>query len=68
MKGRVACEISNHELILTELVFENILSNLDPTEIVALLSCCVFQQRIDMDEVSLTPRLKEVGTVYTAKK
>ncbi|CAK8673080.1 unnamed protein product [Clavelina lepadiformis] len=59
MKGRVACEISTHELILTELVFENVLSHLEPTEIVALLSCCVFQQKIDMEAVSLTARLKE---------
>ena len=44
LKGRVACEISNHELIITELVFENAFTNLHPTEIVALLSCFVFQQ------------------------
>jgi len=45
LKGRVACEISNHELILTELVFQNKLTGLQPTEIAALLSCTVFQQR-----------------------
>lgn len=44
LKGRVACEISNHELLVTELVFENILSHMPPAEIVALLSCFVFQQ------------------------
>lgn len=44
LKGRVACEISNHELMITELVFENAFTNLHPTEIVALLSCFVFQQ------------------------
>lgn len=44
LKGRVACEISNHELIITELVFENVFTDLHPTEIVALLSCFVFQQ------------------------
>lgn len=46
LKGRVACEINNHELIITELVFENAFTDLHPTEIVALLSCFVFQQVI----------------------
>ncbi|XP_078603715.1 superkiller complex protein 2-like [Branchiostoma floridae x Branchiostoma japonicum] len=45
LKGRVACEISNHELLITELVFENILTDLQPSEIAALLSCIVFQER-----------------------
>ncbi|XP_041081672.1 helicase SKI2W [Polyodon spathula] len=45
LKGRVACEISNHELMVTELVFENVLSDLPPEEIAALLSCLVFQQK-----------------------
>lgn len=46
LKGRVACEINSHELIITELVFENAFTDLHPTEIVALLSCFVFQQVI----------------------
>ncbi|XP_078343350.1 superkiller complex protein 2-like [Oculina patagonica] len=58
LKGRVACEISNHELIITELVFENAFTNLHPTEIVALLSCFVFQQR-RCSEPSLTKTLEE---------
>jgi len=58
LKGRVACEISNHELIITELVFENAFTNLHPTEIVALLSCFVFQQRRS-SEPSLTKTLEE---------
>ena len=44
LKGRVACGISNHELIITELVFDNQLNDLHPTEIVALLSCFVCEQ------------------------
>ena len=44
LKGRVACEISNHELMITELVFENVFTDLHPADIVALLSCFVFQQ------------------------
>ncbi|GFS05858.1 helicase SKI2W [Elysia marginata] len=45
LKGRVACEMSNHELVVTELVFENALTDLDPAEIAALLSCFVFEMR-----------------------
>jgi hypothetical protein len=38
----VACEISTcNEIILTELVFNNELTNLNPEEIVALLSALV---------------------------
>ncbi|CAB1351333.1 unnamed protein product [Coregonus sp. 'balchen'] len=45
LKGRVACQISSHELLLTELLFENALSTLAPEESAALLSCLVFQQK-----------------------
>ncbi|XP_072561944.1 superkiller complex protein 2 isoform X1 [Paramormyrops kingsleyae] len=44
LKGRVACQISRHELLLTELLFENTLSPLAPEESAALLSCLVFTQ------------------------
>ncbi|XP_006813031.1 superkiller complex protein 2-like, partial [Saccoglossus kowalevskii] len=58
LKGRVACEISNHELIITELVFENILTSLHPNEIAALLSCMVFQER-RCSEPELTETLEK---------
>ena len=45
LKGRVACEMGSHELLITELVFNNILTDRPVQEIVALLSCLVFQQR-----------------------
>ncbi|KAM9119587.1 LOW QUALITY PROTEIN: superkiller complex protein 2 [Pangshura tecta] len=45
LAGRVACEISNHELLLTELVFDNLLAELRPEESVALLSCLVCPSR-----------------------
>ncbi|XP_063216378.1 superkiller complex protein 2 isoform X3 [Bacillus rossius redtenbacheri] len=45
LKGKVACDIGNHELMITELVLHNILLDLQPAEIAALLSCLVFQQR-----------------------
>ena len=44
LKGRVGCEMGSNELILTELVFENKLTDRPPEEIAALLSCMVFQQ------------------------
>uniref|UniRef100_W5LXA7 ATP-dependent RNA helicase Ski2/MTR4 C-terminal domain-containing protein n=3 Tax=Lepisosteus oculatus TaxID=7918 RepID=W5LXA7_LEPOC len=45
LKGRVACELSSHELLLTELLFEGGLSSLPPEESAALLSCLVFTQK-----------------------
>jgi len=61
LKGRVACEISNHELIITEIVFQNKLTGLQPTEIAALLSCCVFQQR-NCSAPNLCPALEKAKT------
>lgn len=45
LKGQVACNIRRHELIITELVFGDILTNLEPPEIAALLSCLVFKNK-----------------------
>ncbi|RUP46089.1 NUC185 domain-containing protein [Jimgerdemannia flammicorona] len=57
LKGRVACEINSaDELILTELILENILADFEPAEIVALLSCFVFQEK-KASEPNLTPKL-----------
>lgn len=40
MKGRVACEMGNqNELLVTEMILNNILSDCPPEEIAALLSC-----------------------------
>lgn len=58
LKGRVACQISSHELLLTELLFENSLSPLAPEESAALLSCLVFTQNTQV-EPHLTNTLKE---------
>eukprot|EP00958_Prasinococcus_capsulatus_P010038 scaffold978_cov392-Prasinococcus_capsulatus_cf.AAC.1 len=66
LKGRVACEInSGHELIATELIFENVLSELEPEEAVSLLSAFVFQEK-DADEPSLTPRLEDARARLTS--
>lgn len=59
LKGRVACQISSHELLLTELLFENILSPLAPEESAALLSCLVFTQNTQV-EPHISHTLQEV--------
>ncbi|XP_035476382.1 helicase SKI2W [Scophthalmus maximus] len=58
LKGRVACQISSHELLLTELLFENALSPLAPEESAALLSCLVFTQKTQV-EPHITNTLQE---------
>lgn len=46
LQGRVACEVTSSEsLLVTELVFQNVLADLTPEECVSLLSCLVFQVR-----------------------
>lgn len=40
---------SAHELILTELILENTLAAYEPEEVVALLSCFVFQEKTDVE-------------------
>ncbi|KAJ8102318.1 NUC185 domain-containing protein [Lipomyces tetrasporus] len=60
LKGRVACEInSGHELIMTELILENFLADYEPEEIVALLSCFIFQEKTQVEIGMVTPRLDE---------
>lgn len=58
LKGRVACEVSSHELLVTELVLDGTLSPLNPDEIAALLSCLVFQHKTQC-EPKLTDTLKQ---------
>ncbi|KIM88714.1 hypothetical protein PILCRDRAFT_2912 [Piloderma croceum F 1598] len=59
LKGRVACEInSTNELVLTELILENTLANYDPEEVVALLSCFVFQEKTDIEPI-IPPKLEQ---------
>lgn len=58
LKGRVACEINSaNELVLTELILENTLAGYEPEEVVALLSCFVFQEKTDIEPV-LPPKLE----------
>lgn len=46
LKGKVACEISTgDELLLTELIFNGMFTDLTPAQCAAVLSCFVFQER-----------------------
>ncbi|KAI8990857.1 rRNA-processing arch domain-containing protein [Mycotypha africana] len=48
MKGRVACEISTgDELLLTEMIFQGVFNDLTVDQAVALLSCFVFDERVE---------------------
>nr|XP_019964175.1 PREDICTED: helicase SKI2W-like [Paralichthys olivaceus] len=68
LKGRVACQISSHELLLTELLFENVLSPLAPEESAALLSCLIFTQNTQV-EPHITNTLQEgIGRVLSVAK
>ncbi|KAF8665387.1 hypothetical protein AX16_000406 [Volvariella volvacea WC 439] len=59
LKGRVACEINSaNELVLTELILENTLANYEPEEVVALLSCFVFQEKTELEPL-IPPKLEE---------
>ncbi|KAF8405647.1 hypothetical protein HHK36_007723 [Tetracentron sinense] len=47
LKGKVACEISSaDELTLTELVFNGVLKDINVEEMVSLLSCLVWQEKL----------------------
>lgn len=62
VKGRVACECNScEELIVTEIVFEGILNDLEPAEIVAALSSLIFQEKaeVDLESSELPTRLKD---------
>ena len=49
---------SANELVLTELILENTFANYDPEEVVALLSCFVFQEKTDI-EPTVPPKLEQ---------
>jgi len=56
VKGRVACEVNTcEELIVTEMVFEGVLNDLEPAEIVAALSSLIFQEKSDNELDSELP-------------
>lgn len=56
VKGRVACEVNTcEEIIVTEMIFEGILNELEPAEIVAVLSALIFQEKTDVELDSELP-------------
>jgi antiviral helicase SKI2 len=67
LKGRVACAMFQHELMLTEILFENVLMDFHPAEIAALLSCLVFQGKSDEGDLVFPPQL-EAGEISSALK
>lgn len=57
LKGRVACEVSTaDELLTSELLFSNALADLSPEELCAVLSCLVCHEKHDEPEPT-EPRL-----------
>lgn len=47
LKGKVACEISSaEELTLTELMFSGVLKDMKVEEMISLLSCFVWQEKL----------------------
>jgi ATP-dependent RNA helicase DOB1 len=46
LKGRVACEISSGDsLVLTEMIFNGVFNDLDVNQVVALVTCFVFDEK-----------------------
>jgi len=69
LKGRVACELTTaagHELLLTELIFDNAFVDMQPAEVAALLSCFMFQTA-RCSEPNLTPHLAKCRDRFVAK-
>ncbi|KAI5065335.1 hypothetical protein GOP47_0020030 [Adiantum capillus-veneris] len=51
LKGKVACEISSaDELVLSELIFKGLLKDVSAEQMVALLSCFVWQEKVKSDQ------------------
>ena len=65
MKGRVGCQMGYREMLVTELVFHDLLTAREPAEIAALLSALVFEQK-RCSEPNLTPVLEKVGAAAAA--
>ena len=58
--------MGSQELMLTELVLDNALTDLPPAEIAALLSCMVFQQK-NCSKPEINERLQVSGMMSTAR-
>lgn len=72
VKGRVACEVNTcEEILVTEMVFEGLFNDLEPEEVVAVLSALVYQEKNSEEEldselpdklVSCCKRMKTIAT------
>ena len=60
LKGRVCCEInSNHEILLTDLVFTGFFNDMNPIEIASVLSSLVHEEKSSTERMrTKLPRLK----------
>merc|ERR1711962_1344359 len=56
LKGRVACEISSgDELLLTEMIFNGVFNDLNPEEMVSMLSCSCSKRKLRTNPKSRNP-------------
>lgn len=60
LKGKVACEMGQNELLITELILCNMFNDLEPAEIAALLSGLVFQAKTQGEPTIPEPLKKYV--------
>ncbi|EDX14107.1 helicase SKI2W [Drosophila simulans] len=63
LKGKVACEMGQNELLITELILCNMFNDLEPAEIAALLSGLVFQAKLH-DKPVIPEALKECVAAF----
>ena len=70
LKGQVAAIFgSGKELLLTELIYQNLIDELTPSEIAALISAIVFQGKRFDDQIQDENKTKEITpTLQRAKK
>lgn len=64
LKGKVACEMGQNELLITELILSNVFNDLDSAEIAALLSGLVFQAKVN-EEPNVPEKLKKYMEKFT---
>lgn len=74
LKGRVACEVRTADsLVLTETILNNVLAELEPASIAALLSVFVYQGKDDTDLEAAAPVIsaeltRGLAEVYRIRK
>ncbi len=54
-----ACQIHHQELLVTEMMLENLLTNLAPAEVAAALSCITFEQK-NLPDVKFNENLESL--------